>query len=439
MLHFPTNETAALHQSKGGAGAWWMLAVLVVLYMTSIVDRYIVYMLAPQMQQSFALSDAQVGLIIGPAFSVCFAAFGIPFGWAADRFPRRIVIFVGAIIFGCASLGSAAAAGFLTLFLARAFVGVGEAALSPSAYSLMGDRFPRERLATASAIYVSGANFGHAVAYALGGLAIAIASHSHFTAFAHIEPWRLVLVCAGLPALLFAFAVFTFREPSRTSIGRPKTEVSVLDFLKRDGRVIVPLLICFALSGIYGTAMVAWTPTYLSRHFGLSPAYYGTILGAIGLASGASVVVKGVIVDWFYRRGVKDIHLRFYTWLLTLSLPLAIAMWLVESATAFLAIYGFLQIVTLTMLAYIAPAVQLLTPPELRGRIMSVFLVMFSVVGVALGPPLVGLLTDHVFHDQAMVGYSVLTVMTIIMPITAVILATTLKHIRATIQALEAQ
>jgi MFS family permease len=134
-------------------GAWWMLFVLLSLYIVSYIDRTAINMLVPYIKTSLHLSDSQMGLVLGPAFSFVYAAFGFPLGWAADKFPRRWVIFVGAVLFGCATVASAAAQTFLALFIARACVAIGEASLSPAAYSLMSDKFPRNLLTTASSIY----------------------------------------------------------------------------------------------------------------------------------------------------------------------------------------------------------------------------------------------------------------------------------------------
>lgn len=135
------------------AGGWWMLFVLWLLYAVSFLERYIITMLVDPIKRDFDLTDLQMGLILGPAFAICYALATVPLGWAADRFSRRKVIFGGVAVWSLATMSVAVARTFGGLFAARAGVGLGEAALTPSAYSLIADRFPRKRLTIAFAIF----------------------------------------------------------------------------------------------------------------------------------------------------------------------------------------------------------------------------------------------------------------------------------------------
>ena len=115
------------------ATAWWMVGALFLIYVFAWLDRLTVSMLVPPIKQQMALTDFQMSLILGPAFALSYAVFAIPLGWAADRFPRRIVIFCGVGIWAMATLACGFAATFGELMAARVIVGIGEAALLPAA------------------------------------------------------------------------------------------------------------------------------------------------------------------------------------------------------------------------------------------------------------------------------------------------------------------
>jgi MFS family permease len=201
-------------------GAWWAAILLLVLYILSTVDRGIVPMLVVPIQADLGLSDFQMSLVLGPAFSVCYAALGIPLGWAADRFPRRWVIFTGTSLWSICLTLSGLASSFTGLLLARLGVATGEASLSPAAYSLIGDKFPRDRLTTGLGIYGTGPKLGLSASYGVGAVVITLASQigaTHLSGVGTLQPWQLTLVMMGLPGIPIALLVFTMSEPRRTA------------------------------------------------------------------------------------------------------------------------------------------------------------------------------------------------------------------------------
>jgi MFS family permease len=417
-------------------GAWWMLIILLSLYIVSFIDRYAINMLVPNIKASLHLRDSQMGLVLGPAFSFFYAAFGFPLGWAADRFSRRWVIFLGAVLFGCATISSAAAQTFAALFVARACVAIGEASLSPAAYSLMSDKFPRNLLATASAIYNTASKIGSAAAYAIGGLALGLAAGLRITApmLGQLEPWRMVLAMTGAPAILIALLVFTFRDPPRKQIqtGQADRSNSAIAYMVANRQLMGPLLCGFALEGLCASALTSWVPTYLTRHYDLAPGHFGPILGAINLTAAAGLVVTGLLVDWLYSRGSRDIHIRFYTWLLAASMPFACTMFFINNAAVFMIMYGVVQVVAMTMIVYVAATIQLIVPAELKGRVISIFLLAISVLGLGIGPMVVGFLTDYLFRDDFKLGWSLAVIVIITLPLTLIILRMALKPLRET-------
>jgi MFS family permease len=411
-----------------------MLAILFGLYVMSLVDRYVIIMLVPSIKHSLSISDSEMGMVLGPAFSIIYALFGIPLGWAADRLPRRWVIFMGTILFACATVASAKAGSFVGLFIARACVAIGEASLSPAAYSLMADRFPRTLLTTAGAIFNAASYVGKAAAYTIGGVALGLLGGKHLILplLGAFQSWQFVFLMTGVPSILIALLVFTFRDPPRLIFGGSdsKTDDSAVSYLLVNWRVMFPMLAGLAFAGICSSALSAWVPTYLTRHYGMSPAHFGPILGVINVVTASTLVIKGGIVDWLYARGVKDIHIRFYTWILAASLPVAFGMFFVKSAMTFIIMYGAVDVIALTLIVYLAATIQLIVPARLKGRIISVFYLILSLLGIGVGPLIVGLLTDHVFRDELKVGWSLAAVVFTMLPLALVSFRWSLKPIR---------
>lgn len=432
MTTAPAAEQDQPQSAQAGAGAWWMLAVLCALYVFSFIDRYAFNILAPEIQRSLELSDVEMGLVLGPAFATFYFLFGFPLGWAADRWPRRWVIFLGCVVFGLATASAALAATFLALFIARACVGIGEASLSPAAYSLMGDKFPRRQLGRANSIYVTANDVGTAAAYGLGGLALGAAATLPIAGVT-LEPWRLVLIAAGAPVIVLSLLVFTFSEPHRVRAeskkGLPLQDLFL--FFHTQRRWLAPMFVGFALMAICAQALAAWSPIYLSRHFGWSPVEFGPIFGVIAVLSGVSQIIKGAVIDWLYARGVTDSPLRLYSWLLAAAVPVIAIMFMLNHPLAFILGYGALQIMVLSVIVFGAPALQNLVPSTLRGRIFALLISSLAIIGGSVGPPLVGILTDHAFRDPAMIGYSMACVVASTIPLAWLLLRAALGPLRS--------
>jgi predicted MFS family arabinose efflux permease len=398
--------------SKPTFSAWWMLLVLLTFYVFSYIDRYIVSMLVQPIKADLQLSDFKMSLILGPAFAVFYSIAGIPLGWCADRLPRRWVIFGGVFFWSMATVATGLARSFTTLFAARIAVGVGEAALTPATYTLIGDKFPRSRLTTAIAIYQGGGRLGPAIAFAFGGVAIGAVSSidmSHLPLIGAAKPWQIVMFLVGAPGVLLAFLVFTFAEPARTGkTAEAGSNFTLLfGFLRQNAALMALMLIGFSMCGVCAYALSAWTPAYLERRFSMSPAQYGPALGLISILWGASLLVKGPVVDWLFGRGMKDAHIRFYTWSLIAVAPVPWFVFRINNPWIFLFVLGYFEVVALTFLVYLAATLTLIAPNQLRGQLSAIFLSTIVTVGSGLGPMLVGAMTTFVLRDEAALGTAI--------------------------------
>jgi MFS family permease len=425
--------------TRAGFDAWWTLTVVSTLYVASYLNRFIVTMVVPDLKASLKVTDLEMGIILGPAFAFSYAAFGIPFGWAADRYSRRMVILAGTILFALSTAASGLATSFAALLLLRVCVGLGESSLSPAALSLVAQKFPKDRLTTAISIFSTGPKLGTAVAFAAGGLIVAAAATMvHVWPIFHgVAPWRVAFLITALPSFLLGLLCLTFREPPLVRHqSQPGAHDSAIRFLVEQRGLMIPMLIGFGLLIICGQSLISWVPAYLQRVFHWSPLGFGPILGLVSTIGAASLVVKGLIMDRLFARGIRDIHIRFYTWLLIATFPISAVTFVVPSKLAFVLCYAVVGVITIPCIAYASVAIQMVAPPPLRGRVFATFSIPLALIG-GIGPPLIGALTDYVFHDEAKVGWSLTLLLGLAIPGAIVALRMCLPGLRHAIDASE--
>lgn len=407
-----TMAASAATQTRVGFSSWWMVAVLFGLYVFSWLDRLIISMLVQPIKADLALTDFQMSLLLGPAFALFYALFGLPLGWAVDRFPRRWIVFLGVTVWGLATAGCGLARSFEVLLVARIMVGIGEACLIPAAYSLLADEFPRDRLTVAASLFQMGGKIGSAVAFGLGAFVIALAESMHargaqWFMLGDLQAWQRVMMMVGLPGVVLATLVFTFREPPRRGVAAPSGDRSLLfSFLRANWRLIGLMLVCFSALALCGYSLTAWVPTYIARRFGWEPVQYGPALSAMNVIGALWLVINGRIVDWLFGRGMKDAHMRFYSWLMVVLAPAVFLLFVVPQPWIFLGLYCVVQFLTVPFMVYVSSIVALLAPSVIRGQLIAIFMFVFTALGMGAGPALVGAITDFVFHDESRIGAS---------------------------------
>src|SRR5699024_2880517 len=184
--------------------AWGVLALLTLIYITSFADRQIIAVLGTRIQADLQLSNMQVGLLYGTAFSIIYAICGLFMGRAADLYSRKKMIIGGLLVWSLMTFISGFATGLAFLISARMLLGIAEAALSPAAYSLLADYFKPAQRATVFSIYAAGIFLGVGFSFLAGGT------------LAAIYDWRTALKAVGLPGIALAgIAWFVIKEVPR--------------------------------------------------------------------------------------------------------------------------------------------------------------------------------------------------------------------------------
>ena len=429
-------ETVSIAPAKPNPG-WYVVIVCMLAYLFSFIDRQILSLLIGPIQKDLGISDTQFGLLSGLAFAIFYAIMGLPIATLADRKSRPVIITLGIIVWSLATVACGVVRGFTQLFVARVLVGAGEAALTPATYSLISDLFPKEKLGRAVAVYSIGSFLGAGMAFLIGGWVIGLVTHSGLTSIAGIvfKPWQLVFVIVGLPGLLLGLLVLTTIKDPRASEGKSAVEappfLAVLRFLYDNKGIFLPHIVGYTFAAMALYALLGWAPAYLMRTFGLSPAQSGIWLGAVALvAGGGGCLTSGWLMDWMTRKGV--IAAPFWTGIIGAAgtvipaafLPLAHST--AEGAT----LLGVAMFFASFPMPPSTAVVQIAAPARLRSRVSAVFICCNSLIGLALGTLIIGMLNDQLFHSPKAVGASVAIVAASSALLSALILLAGVKPFR---------
>ncbi|HEX4896670.1 MAG TPA: MFS transporter [Solimonas sp.] len=423
---------------------WFVVAILMVAYVFSFVDRQILNLLVGPIRRDLGINDTQMSLLMGFSFAIFYTLMGIPLGRLADSRSRRGLIAAGIAIWSLMTALCGLARHYWQLFLFRVGVGVGEAALSPAAYSMIADYFPPERRATAISVYSMGIYLGTGLAFLLGGLVIQFASAQGEILLPLIgatRPWQLVFLILGAAGLLFSLLFLVVREPPRQATagttGVPFREV--LAYLGRNRRTVICHNLGFAMIAFCSYGAGAWVPTFFVRSYGLPVGEVGVIYGLIVLVFGcAGIVCGGRLADRWLRQGHSDAALRVGLWAAAGCIASHLPFLLSPNATiAFIALAPAVFCLGLPFGA--APAaIQEIVPPRMRGQASAVYLFVVNLVGLGVGPTAVAVLTDYVFRDDAALRWSMLCVAIVANLCAIALLAAGRRPYRETLQALRA-
>lgn len=402
----------------------YLLTVIVMMQISSLVDRSAMAVLVQEIKHDLSLSDFEISLLQGLAFSLFYSTAGVFVASLADRLPRRPIMFAGVVLWSIAAAATGLARGFTSLFVARMAVGFSETSVGPCATSMFADGFPRRTLGRAIATYNAAGVAGLGVSLlATGWLLGRMESWRSLLplGLSVLSPWRLVLITLALPGFFVALLAFTVTDPPRRRDLNQASAISWVDFCKIIiiGRgFFLRLLLANGLVTMVGYSTIAWAPSYARRVFHFSAAQVGSAMGIIvGVIGVASAVLGGVLVDYFYLRGRRDAALLVPIVGSLLAVPLAIAGYVDQSPAMFIAGVITIQCFVQSQYGPLLTAIQMGSPSLVRGRTYALFSLSSNFIGVALGPLAVGVLTDFVFRSEAKVGYSLAILNAVCLPV----------------------
>jgi len=391
--------------------AWYAVVVLLIVYSIAFVDRIILSLMVKPIRAELLLSDTGISLLQGFAFTIFYSVFGILLGRHADRANRKAMIIVGVTVWCIATAACGIAENFWQLFIARIFVGAGEACLSPAAYSMICDNFRRHHRSRAISAYSTGVFLGTGCALIFGGMLVASISKAGVVGLpliGEVVAWRASLIVIGLVGLVALLLLATLKEPSRKEVTQTgATFADSLAFFKSRWVALGTIFFLNALIALINYSIFAWLPTYFMRVFNWSTAAIATTYGIVLLTIGcAGILGGGWLADRLLVRGRRDAMM--FVQRCSISLLVVVSGWVgfvgsPAAAIAFLAVTSFLTGVSTGLTP---AALNAITPNQFRGQVMSVYLFCAALLGLGLGPTAVALFTDYVFHNDNAVGMS---------------------------------
>ena len=436
-----------MHNNNNGypssARAWVTVVILMVAYVLSFVDRQILNLLVEPIRRDLAINDTQMSLLMGLSFALFYTVCGIPLGRVADTRSRRGLIAVGILFWSAATAACGMAKMYWQFLLCRIGVGVGEAALSPAAYSLIADSFPAERRATAISVYSMGVYLGSGLAFLVGGLVIQFASAQGdvtLPLLGEVRPWQLIFLILGVAGVFFTLLMLAIKEPVRRGAGAgvavPLSEVG--RYIRANRRTVLLHNFGFAGLAFAGYGSSAWVPTFYIRTYGWDASQVGMVYGSIVAVFGClGIVFGGRLADWMAKRGRSDANMRVGLFSALGALPMVVLFPLMD--TAFWAsVLMAPTVFFLSMPFGVAPAaIQEIMPNSMRGQASAIYLFVITLIGLGIGPTAVALVTDFVFADDAALRYSLLIVTTLAVLMSIILLAKSLKPYRESVTRLQ--
>jgi len=373
-----------------------------------MLDRYILGFLVDDIKLDLGFSDTQMGWL-GTAFTLLYAFAAIPFGIMADRAKRVWIIAFGILIWSLATMATALMTTFALFFIARLFVGFGEAVLSPSAFSIIGDSFPKEKRAKPIAVY----SVALVLASTITSYTIAVVlwafngQESIFVpVLGELMSWQFIMIGVGAPGLIVALVFFLLKEPPRTesALKDPGALTEAFDYAKKRWVTFFCFFTIFACMLSIAYAQFNWLPTMFERVYGLeewSRGQYAVRNGTATLFIGVSTYfLSGIISDAWSAKGRKDAPLILAIIGLFIMVPsTAIAPLMPTGWGAFILLMVSTVGIGMTSCTGVTALLQIV-PGHIRGSIVSYYYLFITLLGGMTSPLVVGFMSSSIFGED---------------------------------------
>jgi len=394
MTERPDPATSAPHDAGSeevSAGGYAFLGFVTFLNVMNFVDRQLLASFANFIVPDLGLTNTEFGLLTGLVFIIFYSVMGLLMGAAADVVHRPRLMAAALALWSGLTAASGAARGFVSLAIPRALIGIGESACTPTAMSMLADRFPPARMGLAAGIYYTGVPIG-------AGLSLVIAG-----TLGPAIGWRSCFYALGALGLLLSLAMLFVRETPRRGV---ETEAGVVPamglraILKTLGHALrlAPALGLtigggVALHFVLGAA--AFDQLWLVQERGFERAEIARLTGAIGIAGGIlGNLFGGLAGDWWQKNTTQGRPMLLF-WIMLALAPVGLAYRLVppDSIWFWIGIFGgFFQLG-----AFYGPTfstVQELVPPRIRGTVVAFYILMLNLVGLGIGVTAAGIAVD---------------------------------------------
>ena len=391
----------------------WPVAVFFLANIVAVLDSKILTMLVDPLRKELHITDVQISLLEGAAFSVCYLIVSIPIGLLVDQYSRKRLAIAGVLCWSIATAICGFTSDFRAMFLCRIFTGLGEAVLFPVTISTICDLAPPERRGLPLTFLLMGTSLGRGATVLIVGSILALAGASQLISTpwgSQIAPWRAAFIICGALGFVVSALLATIREPTRrltrAQMSEPWDLRAKLAYIVKNARVLLPFMLCLSVISVGNFGLAAWGPSLLIRHFGLSAPEVGAYLGpALIGASCLGALLGGYLSDRASSWGGPRARILLIAVSGLGLLPGAFAVF-APNATIAIVLITLSTASFLTTAAAHSTATQDLFPTPMRGTAASLVNTTVILVGSASGPLMIAVMTEHLFRDPAQVGYS---------------------------------
>ena len=413
--------------TPAGAYGWYVLFVLILAYILAYIDRTLLTLLVGPIRATLHITDLQLSLLSGLSFALFYSVLGIPIGRMVDTRSRRRIIMLGIACWSAMTALCGLSRSFGQLFLARMGVGVGEAALSPGAYSLLADIFPSCGLPRALSIYSAAIYVGSGLALIGGGALTALAPALSIPGIGTLEPWQSMFVLLGLPGVAVALLLLSIAEPARRHVSLQLGDVRLIDgarFVWRQRGAYGWLVGGYAFASLLWNGTMAWLPSYFVRMHHWSLPRVGLTLGsALVVAGTTGIVAGGAWASARRRAGDTTAGLKIGMISAAAVLPAGVALPLLPGDIAPTIVLVLFVLAGSLPYGAAAASLQDITPNQLRGQVSALYLFGLNIGGIGCGPTVVAFLAAHFFHGDLSLGPALSLLAAIAAPCSVAMLA----------------
>jgi MFS transporter, Spinster family, sphingosine-1-phosphate transporter len=356
--------------------AWYVLILLSAINFINYVDRQIIISLGPFIRRDLGLTYTGFGWLI-TAFMLVHSLTSLPFGMLSDRWVRRKIIALGVFGWSAATFFCGLATNFAHLLVARAAVGIGEAAYAPPSNSLLSDAFPALERSRILGFFNLGMFLGGAVGLILGGV------------LGEILGWRACLYLVSVPGFVLGGLAWYLREPPQATF-RERTPVKAL----LSNPLLIYVLVGGVITAFSAGALIVWMPQFVTDVRLFRPRDAGLYVGAVGVTGGLLGVITGsYLADWLYARWPWG-RMATIGAGLVLSCPFVTLSLYTTNQVAML-IYFFLGI--FLMVWYTGPVIAVIhdvVPADVKATAQALYILLIHLLGDTFSPAIVGKLAD---------------------------------------------
>ena len=422
------------------------VGILTLAQIFAFIDRQIPSMLVEPIKQDFNLTDSQIALLGGAAFSIFYAIMALPIGYAVDRYKRTRVLGIGIFLWSLMTALAGLANSFGRLFGARIGVAVGEAVMAPTSVSLVSDYFPENKQGKPMGIITSGVYIGIGITLLGGGFLIDYLTELgglNLPLIGYVKPWQATFMIVGVPGLFVALGAFLLTEPKRFDEKVEQDNIegrqNVFLHINEHKKTLLPMFGGLIFMALIFYSFTFWAPTMMIRTYNISLTEAGFFLGIITIISSITgTIFAGSVVDYLRNRNYRDAPVRAAMFAVILAFPPIVLLSFVNTEiAAWICIFIYLFFIS-----SFAPlgllAVSGVSRGNVKGQLAAIHAFLMMAFGLSLGPQLTAFFTDFVFTDTNKINWSISATGALVLPISALFFKASLSKYKESSKILNA-